>query len=384
MWLFDGIFGDNKPTTPAQQTPVATVNTQNSVVAPAVDPAPMMDFLNASSAAVTPNMPSYTEQKANGQPVNASTTDASTILMDAPAPVMPIQTEASALINDPILSPVPEVASMQPALSQTQDTSNPLDSLLVPSSTASTPVMTESRANPVVTSSESLISENNSPVVMTESPVIANESVNPIFAETPVQSKDASEISGISESKSEPAFDLFGTIEADENPKNEEPAFDIFAEKSNIENTEEKQQGETIFGDISNYSSVQNTDETSENTASFLVKALAELDEMEASLNAKKQKYLDEAAEYKIQKEKFAELEKAARNNSHSMDDEKSRIDTMRNYFKNQQKKQVEGSDVTESVNTTLTAVGVKNSVDKAIDGVKKPRKTTTRTKQAA
>ena len=115
--------------------------------------------------------------------------------------------------------------------------------------------------------------------------------------------------------------------------------------------------------------------EVPENTDSFLMAGLLQLEKMEKALADRKQKFLDQAEEYRSEKEKFAKLEAEAIENSRSMDDEQSRIDTMKKYFKKQQ----EGANINDSVGTALTGIGVKNAVGKTMN-----RKTRTPAKQSA
>lgn len=372
---------------------MVTPQPTNQIAPTATTPNPdaMMDFLNSPAGNVTPEMPSYTERKATGENISAeiTTPDAVNILGETPSVMSatnlvsmenPVTTpvsenfNASALTNNPVATmstlestPVTSMAEMSPATASIPETSVQAEEIQTPSAPSS---------------------------LFADLPSIEN-GVSPVISEAPVaemsqnsQDEASAPVTNLVESMASP---LFSGAEKEaktplvEEAKADENTFDILGQSA-TETPSTKT--ETAISDKMDtpplFEAQQKSGLTPDTTAEFLSTALAQLDEMEKTLQTRKQKFLDEAAEYKVQKEVFATREKEAREKSHSMDDEQSRIDTMRNYFKNQQKKQTEGSDVTESVNTTLTAVGVKNSVDKAIEApvAKKPRRT--RTKQAA
>ena len=176
-----------------------------------------------------------------------------------------------------------------------------------------------------------------------------------------------------------PIFDFLNTSETVEIPTSLDTSV---IDKTDAVNTEtEEQFSADLFGNISENSESVSEIKTEEvlpsSTLDFLTAGLTQLDAMEKMLLDRKEKFLAQAEKYRLEKEKFAELEAQAIKDSTTMDDEQARIATMRNYFQAQQKKQKDGSEITESVNTALTGMSVKNAVGKAM----KPR---TRSKQTA
>lgn len=71
-------------------------------------------------------------------------------------------------------------------------------------------------------------------------------------------------------------------------------------------------------------------------TADFIATSLAQLAAMKLTLNGRKQEFLDKAAVYRAEKEKFAKLEEGALADSVSMDEEYARIEIMEEYFEKQ------------------------------------------------
>lgn len=373
-------MGGNKQANPTPAAPTPTIsgdqlvqNPENSVINSTNPSHEMLNFLNSPAGNGVPGVPSYTEQKLSGLEVPIATPT----LDETPNPLdfsfsglsnnTPIATPTE---TTPVIASTPEIAPMTEVLA------------------TDTPIVAEPQIAPMVPLTEENIQTETLPQSVTtqnaETPLFAAEatvlsdSVPVQNTEAPIQESPLFETEAANSNANSSLFD--GIVDTQSDASKENNA-DIFA------NTQtETPLGENTSGSIFEAKADTQTTNLTASTAEFLEESLRKLDAMEKILLDKKQSYLDQAAEYKTQKEKFATLEKEAKENSHSMDDEQARIDTMRNYFKNQQKKQAEGSEVTESVNTTLTAVGVQNSVDKAIASTtsKKPRRTVTRSKQAA
>jgi hypothetical protein len=124
---------------------------------------------------------------------------------------------------------------------------------------------------------------------------------------------------------------------------------DVYSEK--VDQTEEKEIIENSF-----------TDPTS-----FIQDSLTKIDLMLQAMHAKHDAKLNEASGYKSEKERFAELEAQAYRDAESMTAEMDHAERMKNYFtkelKHTSEKENTGNPV-ESVETTLTTLAVKNSVE--------------------
>lgn len=346
MGLFDDLLGGGQKTTSTVTTP--TLDTE--VATPSVDPmlvmeeqttstpAPVDDILNMSAGNVTPEMPSYTERKA----AERASTDTSAILIS----------ETPTLLG--------ETALMESAVPAAE----------TPSMAEMTPVMLASEAVTLMpdislqTEAVSTVSEAEvAPVLEVTSPVVKEEAA----VSTPEFTADMNELTLFTESSAANA----------EISTREMPVVEASEEETSASD------GLLSFGaDLHAETSVARTEtHVPADTASFLVEGLAQLEAMEVSLAEKKQAFLNQAEQYRQEKERFAELEETALADSRSVDDEQSRIKAMKSYFQNQQKKQSEGSELTESVSTALTGMSVQNAVGNTIE--KKPRKTPAK-KQAA
>lgn len=87
----------------------------------------------------------------------------------------------------------------------------------------------------------------------------------------------------------------------------------------------------------------------------FIEASLSKLNEILQSLDTKKQSFLDEEAEYRSQKDHFAELEKTARIQAANVDTERSRLENIKEYFEST--KNHDKTDTNQSVNTALTGI---------------------------
>ncbi len=335
MGLFDDLLGGtSKNTTPQDTTPIMTdpmagMPQRTTSTPPAID-----ELLNISAGNVTADMPSYTAQKAaEASNVVAETTPDMTI-----SPAIEITTNDSPiLISDTAEVPTPVV--------ETTLVTEEAPSALV----METPVMETPMLEP-----------------QAETPVISLLDETPL-TETPAAEVSTPEISLMTEENHETAekaadSGLFSLVDQDLE------STQASVTETSAENTETS----SIFASSETETL---TTEIPENTDSFLTAGLLQLEKMEKALADRKQKFLDQAGEYRSEKEKFAKLEAEALENSRSMDDEQDRIDTMKKYFKKQQ----EGANINDSVGTALTGIGVKNAVGKTIN-----RKTRTPAKQSA
>ncbi len=101
-----------------------------------------------------------------------------------------------------------------------------------------------------------------------------------------------------------------------------------------------------------------------ENPLSFIEASIEKIDTMIEHIVMTHSIKLEEASGYKQEKEKFAELEAAAYRDAEKMMKEKAHAEKMKTYFINQQSHAEEGDQTPESVETTLTSLSVKNSVN--------------------
>ena len=230
---------------------------------------------------------------------------------------------------------------------------------------------------------ESLINSIGSEVTNNDTQFFSiTESNSVIFSLT--SSESESGLSNFTESETQVHDSLSPVLDEDQDKQLKVIALDIntyIDQVKDLEGSEElvhlgNQTLRDIRKEYSNPSSETETltTEIPENTDSFLNAGLLQLEKMEKALADRKQKFLDQAEEYRSEKEKFAKLEAEAIESSRSMDDEQSRIDTMKKYFKKQQ----EGANINDSVGTALTGIGVKNAVGKTMN-----RKTRTPAKQS-
>lgn len=321
-----------------ESTPIAQdsanigANSSSGIVMPTVDPMMVLneqatstppsldDILNISAGNVTPEMPSYTARKA------AENTETTPI-------VTPVVEDSS-----------PIIVSETPAESNSVTVENP-----TPVATTPYNLVSETPVVPTILSETTDEKSSDSSEVKTEIPeAISSE----IKVETPAESSSL--------------FD-FGT--------NEEIPTLTIAE------TTEVSDNSSLFGDIGTEIAEEKVAEKEpeislESTSDFLAAGLIQLANMKKSLADRKEKFLAEAESYREQKEKFAELEKQAIENSHSMDDEAARIDAMEAYFKKQQ----DGASMNDSVNTALTGIAVQNAVGTTIEKKSSRKKTVAKT----
>lgn len=334
MGLFDDLLGGGskntapQDTTPIMTDPMAGMPQGTTSTPPAID-----ELLNISAGNVTADMPSYTAQKA---------AESQNIVTEAAPAIEITATESPIIISDAtgVATPVVEAA---PATAEAPN------SLVI-----DTPAISPVVENPVT----------ETPVIslLDETPMTENSVTEVVAPEVATP-----EISLISEENHETAekaaeSGLFSLVDQDLE------SAQALATETSVENTENS----SIFASSETETL---TTEIPENTDSFLTAGLLQLEKMEKALADRKQKFLDQAEEYRSEKEKFAKLETEALENSRSMDDEQDRIDTMKKYFKKQQ----EGANINDSVGTALTGIGVKNAVGKTIN-----RKTRTPAKQSA
>ena len=335
MGLFDDLLGGgSKNATPQDTTPIMTdpmegMSQETTSTPPAID-----ELLNISAGNVTADMPSYTEQKAAesqnivtevAPAIEVTAAESPIIISDATEVVTPV-VESTSVTSDAPSSLIAETPVVAPSISENLVTETPVISLL-----DETP-MTETSVTEVV------------------APEVATPEISLISEENHETAEKAAE-SGL--------FSLVGQ---------DLESAQALATETSVENTENS----SIFASSETETL---TTEIPENTDSFLNAGLLQLEKMEKALADRKQKFLDQAEEYRSEKEKFAKLEAEALENSRSMDDEQDRIDTMKKYFKKQQ----EGANINDSVGTALTGIGVKNAVGKTIN-----RKTRTPAKQSA
>ena len=361
MGLFDDLLGGAKATNPVATTtnptpatppatspiitqdgaPVGTAST-SGIPMPAVDPMLVMNeqatstppsldsILSISAGNVTPEMPSYTAQKELNTQQN---TPSASPIIETSAPQA--QADETVVMQAPEApSPMLDLSAMTPA-----------------SATTETPAIV-------------IESETTEPALEVSSTI---EMTTPVAESAPVIAEvEAPAVENIE------SFSLFGDIAAEETAE-EVPAISQETEK------EPKESGDALFGGL-DLTETENTNtetmtlEVPDTTGDFIVAGIAQLEKMEQSLAERKQKFLDEAADYRAKKEEFADLEKEAIKNSKSMDEEQARIDAMKAYFKKQQ----DGANINDSVNTALAGASVKNAVDTTME-----KKTNTRKRNA-
>lgn len=397
MGLFDDLLGTTKPQT-------ETIVSEAPVPAPNIDPMAVMEekvtstppevdaFLNMSAGAVTADMPSYTDRKAHGEAVatttitedisfapaiettpeldlNSTTESVSTVTPEiAETPVLDLFASAEVSVptaeiipEAPVETPVIEAVSEAPIISG--------DSLsLTTENIFETPVLeTETTENIVTTTEETtpVVAENNSILdfSITETEVKTEE--NPLVEVVSIESENNN--GTISD-------DIFGF--ATKTTENNETLVEAKSEEKIEEKTEEN-----IFAIATEAPLLEAKAETMEtnisSTSDFITASLVQLDKMEQSLADRKAQFLSQAEQYRLEKEKFAELEAKALEDSTSMDAEQSRITTMRNYFQKQLKQE---SEITDSVNTALAGIATQKAVGNAM---KKSPRTTKKTVNA-
>lgn len=352
MGLFDDLLGGSKPTqtqTPTPTTPVAQPtspvvvdNTKNvgassasGIDMPAVDPMLVMneqttstppsldDILNISAGNVTTNMPSYTAQKAALSESPAIITDST-----PSTPTISVSTTDNKGANPVIITETENI-----------------------SYDANTPPVTTANVSagpnvPVVAPVESELVGNNS-TLASESNLPSGNSKESPTTSIPNDWLFAGMIGAEEEKISETPTDISPTTTSDIS-KNEDSLFGAISEEKPLENENSNSQ-------------------TLDSTIDFIAASLVQLEAMEATIRNKQEKFLEEAKSYEMKKNEFAELEKKAIENSHSMDNEKKRIENLKAYFKKQQA----GADMNDSVNTALAGASVKNAVDMTME--KKP-----------
>jgi hypothetical protein len=109
------------------------------------------------------------------------------------------------------------------------------------------------------------------------------------------------------------------------------------------------------------------TESTFTDPASFIQDSLTKIEHMLEAMHEKHDAKLDEALGYKSEKERFAGLEAQAYKDAESMTAEMDHAERMKAYFTKELKHASEKENTTsqvESVETTLTTLAVKNSVE--------------------
>lgn len=369
MGLFDGIIWGNSqssttnpPADDSSSVIISETETLKGLELPldtnhTNTPSQVDAFLNMAAGDITPEMPSYTERKAMGETVSTSSLnlseDASSILIteteaqNAEANTTintPESAQSDLLIEDttpPLFSDEPtDIASIGKIESEKVDESPTLDAFSMSDEALNLEEKKESENHDSMNNSLEIFSTEK---MGHEEDQMGNKEEGTWF--TFMQEEEVEEANQeIKETKADEAMWF---------------VFD----------TQASSQDEVVNNNTSLPTS----------TLDFLAAGLLQLEQMEKSLEERKQAFLGQAQEYKLEKEKFAELEKNALEDATSMDDEHNRILAMRKYFETQQKKQKEGSDITESVNTALTGIGVQNAVGNAMK-----RKTRTKTPVSA
>lgn len=368
MGLFDDLLGGSKK---AETTPTPVTQTETIPQGTTVTPAAIDELLNISAGNVTPEMPSYTAQKAAQPEVSPVIISETPAVIETASPVIISETPAVApIITETPVATSPVISEVTPTL----EANSPIITEIAPAQEMTSPIITETPVvaeNPVVTP---LVSET--PVEAT--PIISETPTNltDLFGGNATDSLFGAEIPAtteiVSEDKMEtpaittelPETSLFG-VEIPTATKAETPSILGFDAQS------ETPAENNIFAEVANETKTETS--MPENTEGFIVAGLLQLEKMEKSLAERKQKFLDQADEYRSEKEKFAKLEEEAIENSRSMDDEQKKIDTMKKYFN----KQLEGPNINDSVDTALTGIAVQNAVGKTIE------KKTTRKKTA-
>lgn len=388
MGLFDDLLG----TTKTQETvvsappmpnvdPMAVMEEKTTSTPPEVDA-----FLNMSAGAVTADMPSYTDRKAHGEAI-VTTTITEEI---SPTPTIDLTPELN-LNSTPVVETTTTITSEvteTPVLDLfgSAEISVPATEIIpeapVVEAISETPVATED--------SFSLTTENIFDSTVLEAPVVSSEVTENA---TPVEVENNS-IFDFSANETEvkaPESPIVEAISTETETQSEVVSNDIFgfsAENNSTENivsaqfeTEvESKTEENIFAiSTENEAKVPETPEfTLASTSDFITASLVQLDKMEQSLADRKAQFLSQAEQYRLEKEKFAELEAKALEDSTSMDAEQSRITTMRNYFQKQLKQE---SEITDSVNTALAGIATQKAVGNAMK--KSPRTTAKKTVNA-
>lgn len=389
MGLFDDLLGTTKTQeTVVSAPPMPNVDPMAVMEEKATSTPPEVDvFLNMSAGAVTADMPSYTDRKANGETVTTTTINeeisltpsvdvtpelnlTSAPIIETTSTIVPEVTEtpvldlfASAEISVPTAEIAPEtpvVEVVSEATVATQDSFSLVSENIFDSTASEAPVV----SSEVTENATQVEVENNSIFDFSVTENEAKTEENPLVEAVSIEAETQSEI--VSD-------DIFGfATETAEN--NETPA-----EAKSEEKIEEKTE-ENIFAiSTENEAKVPESPEfTLSSTSDFIAASLVQLDKMEQSLADRKAEFLSQAEQYRLEKEKFAELEAKALEDSISMDAEQSRITTMRNYFQKQLKQE---SEITDSVNTALTGIATQKAVGNAMK--KSPRTSSKKTVNA-
>lgn len=383
MWLFDDLLGGAKnktqPQTPVTpSTPVTSQAPTQSTQTPAVDPSlvmteqktstpPSVDaLLNMSAGDTTANFPSYTAQKAAGIPVSTGITTPSAeslIISQTPAPVSSVDAPQS--MSTPTLTfDIPQNTST----TITEVSTTPV-MLSVVNDTPITPVSPE--VSPSIATS--LPTDSSPKTIQTETPVASTTTLE--STSTPV----APEVSETPLNDS--MFDLFGNdsqaIETSTVAQEKAPEVTPVANTTTRENTTSS---EWLFGELdvdSSHASSLNEESIPDTTDNFIQANLKKLDAMESNITQKRNEFLKQAEQFKIEEHRFAALKREAIENSHSMDDEQERINTMRTYFLSLQKKQN-----SSAIHSTLAEVSVKTAVDSTMNPKPTAKRTTTAHKE--
>lgn len=335
MGLFDDLLGtSSKQTTPPTSTPIVNpelIMTENQ---PSIDPMQVMnaqttstppnldEILGISAGDITPEMPSYTARKNAGEEVKITSVESTE---NSPIIISETPQEIPTIVETPIISEAPMAKMEEITITNTPTTTPPETNAPIISIQEETPIISEAQKdtaevlNTTVATPLLMEEKAETPSLFTLSETFTENITNP----TSLEEKTTQ--TGISENIStETNASLFGNME---------------------------QNTETTISDASTTSL--------SSTADFITMSLTELDKMEKSLLAKKQSFEAEAEKYRQEKEKFAELEAEAIKNSHSMDAEQTRIETLRKYFQKQQN----GASIDDSVSTALTGISVQNAV---------------------
>lgn len=339
MGLFDDLLGGSKAQTPAPET--ATMPQGTTVTPQAID-----DLLNMSAGNVTADMPSYTAQKAEGQAVTTDVPASLPASSPTQVPVTTAEAPASLIITDtapetsaPAAVVTPEAVSAPveaPVVSPVTTESSPMISVMSEEDTTPVVSFEESKTEPTV-SFEAQKTEEVAPVVSLDAFGTQNETTTPNAS-----AATTAESSSLFAFNETPKVEETLTVALEERKTEEVPVVSLFDEATH--------------------------GTSPDNTTDFLVAGLKQLEAMEASLAERKQHFLEQAEAYRNRKEGFAQKEKQAREDAHSMDDEQKRIDSMKQYFR----KQLDGPTINDSVGTAIAGIGVQNAVEKTIDS-KKP-----------
>jgi len=218
---------------------------------------------------------------------------------------------------------------------------------------------------PLVSQEEVAI--QSSPSVPAEVPVAFEDS--PIFWTTQIPASESSVTEAISVSWDALWLNnILGLSENQAVTENQEATpIETSVTQQEVENNSIAVNIEWLYTENNSWIEQEEESSTFTDPTAFIQDSLTKIDLMLEAMHAKHDTKLSEASGYKSEKERFAELETQAYRDADSMTTEMDHAERMKNYFtkelKHTSEKQNTGNPV-ESVETTLTTLAVKNSVE--------------------